>query len=247
MISVALAAYNGRRFIEVQVASILAQLGATDELVVADNGSTDGTWEYLQGLALADPRVKTFHNLTERGVIANFGFALAHCQGDIIFLADQDDRWYPNKVALICATFTQSPGILLVQSDAELIDEQDQLVAPSFFALRHSGPGFFKNFLRNTYQGCTLAIRRELLALALPFPPQLPMHDMWLGLLAERAGEVRFIPDRLTAYRRHADNKSGLNPKGARQVLRWRLDLATALCSRLLRFRRSFRTGRKAS
>ena len=244
MISVALAAFNGRRFIEAQVASILGQLGTTDELVVADNGSTDGTWEYLQQLALQDPRVKAFQNLYDRGVIANFGFALARCQGDIIFLADQDDRWMPDKVAVICATFAQSPRVMLVQSDAELIDELDLPVAPSFFALRHSGPGFFKNFLRNTYQGCTMAIRRELLSLALPFPPQLPMHDMWLGLLAERAGEVRFIPDRLTAYRRHADNKSGLNPRGAGQVLRWRLDLATALASRLLRFRRSIRSGR---
>lgn len=233
MISVALASFNGSRFILPQVESILEQLGADDELVVADNGSTDGTWEILTDLSKRDLRVKIFLNDQIKGVIQNFAYALQQCQGEIIFLADQDDLWYPTKVKAILDVFDRNSPVLLIQSDAELIDENGQLLEPSFFALRQSGPGVLKNFWRNTYQGCTLAFRKSLLAVALPFPAHLPMHDMWLGILAEWTGKVLFIPDRLTAYRRHAGNKSGLLPRETRQVIRWRVDLAIALISRL--------------
>jgi GT2 family glycosyltransferase len=234
MISVAMTAFNGRRFIEAQAASILSQLAQEDELVVADNGSTDGTWQWLTELAAADSRVRALHNTESRGVIANVEFAVRQCRGELIFLADQDDRWLAGKVNRIRAVFASSPRVLLVQSDAELIDESDRPIGPSFYALRDSRPGFWFNFLRNTYQGCTMAFRRELLELALPFPARLPMHDMWFGLLAELAGEVRFIPDRLTAYRRHGENLSGLKPQRFLQILVWRLDLGRALLGAIL-------------
>ncbi len=234
MISVALTSYNGLRFIDEQVESILAQLNDEDELVIADNGSSDGTWAWLSNLARRDPRVRLFQNLATRGVVANFNFALEQCRGDLIFLADQDDRWHPEKVATISKAFTQSPKMLLVQSDADLIDQQGQVIAPSFYALRKSGPGFWKNFARNSYHGCTLAFRRDLLVIALPIPGNVPMHDMWLGLLAELSGEVRFIPDCLTSYRRHDDNLSGLSPRSAGQILAWRFALAWALVARLV-------------
>lgn len=234
MISVALATFNGLRYLPAQVDSILMQLTDQDELVIADNGSDDGTWTWLGSLAQQDPRIRLFQNLESRGVVANFNFALQQCRGDYIFLADQDDLWYPGKISTLCDVFAKSGKILLVQSDADLIDEQGNVIAPSFYALRRSGPGFWKNFARNSYQGCTLAVRRELLDLALPIPGKVPMHDMWLGLLAELTGQVRFIPDRLTSYRRHSENLSGLSPRGIRQILAWRIALALALGSRII-------------
>ena len=243
MISVAMTTFNGLRFLGEQVESILVQLDADDELVIADNGSTDGTWQWLSDLAQRDPRVHLFQNLETRGVVANFNYALQRCSGELVFLADQDDYWHPGKIAAICDAFADSAQILLVQSDADLIDESGQVVAPSFFALRRSGPGFWKNFAKNTYQGCTFAVRHQLLEMALPFPAKVPMHDMWLGLLAELTGDVRFIPDRLTSYRRHGENLSELTPRSAWQILVWRINLALALFSRLLG-RRLHLTGR---
>jgi glycosyltransferase involved in cell wall biosynthesis len=234
MISVAMTTFNGLRFLNQQVESILVQLADDDELVIADNGSTDGTWQWLNDLAQRDPRVHLFQNLETLGVVANFDFALQRCHGELVFLADQDDYWHPGKIAAIRDAFANSAQILLVQSDADLIDENSQVVAPSFYALRRSGPGFWKNFARNTYQGCTFAVRQQLLAIALPFPAKVPMHDMWLGLLAELTGDVRFIPDRLTSYRRHGENLSGLSPRSAWQILVWRFNLALTLAGRLL-------------
>ena len=234
MISVAMITYNGLAFLPAQVASILDQLADQDELVISDDGSTDGTWDFLADLAQKDPRIHLLRNQGRPGIIGNFDHALQHCRGEIIFLSDQDDLWYPGKVARLSEALSTPPMPWLVQSDATLINAQDQVTAPSFYALRHSRPGFWVNFWRNTYQGCTLAFRRELLEIALPLPASLPMHDMWLGLLAELTGQVRFIPDRLTGYRRHDDNQSALSPRSPGQVLAWRIQLGLALTGRCL-------------
>lgn len=235
MISVAMITYNGLAFLPAQVTSILDQLLDQDELVISDDGSTDGTWDFLTDLARKDTRVHLLRNQGRPGIIGNFDHALHHCRGEIIFLSDQDDLWYPGKVARLSEVLSDPPRPWLVQSDAELIDDQDQVTAPSFYALRHSRPGFWANFRRNTYQGCTLAFRRELLAIALPLPAIVPMHDMWLGLLAELSGQVRFVPDRLTGYRRHGDNQSALTPRSPGQVIAWRIQLGLALSGRCLK------------
>ncbi|MDD2458210.1 MAG: glycosyltransferase family 2 protein [Eubacteriales bacterium] len=226
--------YNGLAFLPAQVASILDQLSDQDELVISDDGSSDGTWAFLTDLAHQDPRVRLLRNEGRPGIIGNFDHALQHCRGEIIFLSDQDDLWYPGKVTRLSEALSGPQKPWLVQSDAELIDADGQVTAPSFYALRHSRPGFWANFWRNTYQGCTLAFRRELLEIALPLPATVPMHDMWMGLLAELSGQVRFIPDRLTGYRRHGDNQSALTPRALGQVLAWRIQLGLALAGRCL-------------
>ncbi len=238
MISVAMITYNGLPFLPAQAASILDQLSDQDELIISDDGSTDGSWAFLTDLAQRDPRVRLLRNEGRPGIIGNFDHALQHCRGEIIFLSDQDDLWYPDKVTRLSQALSNPPMPWLVQSDAELIDAQGQVIAPSFYAIRHSRPGFWPNFWRNTYQGCTLAFRRDLLEIALPLPASLPMHDMWLGLLAELTGPVLFVPDRLTGYRRHGANQSALTPHSLGQVLAWRIQLGLALTSRcLLRWR----------
>ena len=233
MISVAMAAYNGLPYIGQQVASILAQLASDDELVVSDNGSTDGTWAWLQQQAAADPRIRPFPYTERQGVVANFEQALGRCRGDLVFLSDQDDIWLPGRVRAMTRPFADNPDLLLVQADAELIDAAGRVTAPSFFAGRRCGPGVLKNFYKNTWQGCSLCCRRRLLDLALPFPPGLPMHDMWLGLIAEICGPVLFLPAVLLQHRRHEQNRSALRRSGWLRVIGWRLRLARALLIKL--------------
>lgn len=233
MISVALAAYNGLPYLREQLESVLRQLGPADELVVSDNGSSDGTWDYVEQAARADGRIILLRCPEAPAILANVAWALRHCRGEIVFLCDQDDVWLPGRVRAMTEALEQDPGLLLVQADAELIDGAGRLLAPSFFALRRCGPGRVKNFIRNTYQGCSIAVRRRLLDLALPFPHELPMHDVWLGLLAERYGRVRFLPQVLTQYRRHGANSSPGGRAAWAQVLRWRFCLARALLTQL--------------
>jgi hypothetical protein len=96
----------------------------------------------------------------------------------------------------------------LVVSDCDVIDKCGRQIHPSFYARRHSGPGLVKNIYKNTYLGCCMAFHAKVLDWALPFPVDIPMHDMWLGTVADMFGTTRFIPQKLTHYRRHGDNAS---------------------------------------
>lgn len=205
MISVCLAAYNGERYIGEQLRSILDQLGSGDEVVVSDDGSTDGTVAVVE--ALHDSRIRLVHH-TDRAsyphtfdyTTHNFEHALRHARGELIFLSDQDDVWLPDKVRLMAEALHEA---LLTVSDCRVTDVGLRVTYPSYFAFNGSRPGFWRNLAHNSFLGSCMAFRRELLDRALPFPRDSVPHDIWLGLLATRLGTVRFVPEPLMLYRRH--------------------------------------------
>jgi glycosyltransferase involved in cell wall biosynthesis len=243
MISVVMATLDGLRYLPVQLESVLRQLGPEDELVVSDNGSTDGTLAFLEKAAAKDKRMLLLVFGSRRGVVANYENALRHAHGDVLLLCDQDDIWLPGRVDFFRTWFVEHPRTLLLQTDAELVDAEGRRTDESFFYLRRSGPGLMKNFVKNGFQGCSLGFRRTLLDVALPFPTRLPMHDMWLGLLAEAAGTLRtaFSPKVLTRHRRHGGNSSSLEHAAWSRVVIWRFRLFGSLLSRWPRVRRAFR------
>lgn len=198
-VSVCMAVYNGEKFIREQIQSVLRQLQAKDELLIFDDSSTDDTVKIITEFA-SDKRLKLSINSSKLGVIKNFDRALKASKGDYVFLCDQDDIWLPDKVSS-CVTELQSH--LLVVTDCKVVDEDLNEISSSFFRLRYSGKGIFKNVWKNSYLGCCMAFRRELLNIGLPLPEKIPMHDMWLGLLAETQGAVLFMPQKLSLYRRH--------------------------------------------
>jgi len=235
MISVCMATCNGERYLRAQLDSVLVQLDAGDELVIADDCSTDGTLALIE--QRDDPRIRLLPGKFRLGVVANFERALSAARGEYVFLCDQDDVWLPNKRAVFIKALANAD---LVVSDCRLTDADLNWVALSFFSLRNSGPGLLRNLLRNSFLGCCMAFRRSLLARALPFPTALPMHDTWLGLVASTTGSVRFAPEVTLLYRRHGDNAS---PTGERShfsrltQLSHRLRFAIALLIRLVSLR----------
>lgn len=230
MISVCLAAYNGERYITQQIDSILMQLGEKDELIVSDDGSTDATCARVQ--AYQDPRIKLIRG-PQAGVIRNVEYLLSHANGELIFLADQDDIWKENKIERIQMIFSQHPDIAVVVSDLTIVDEQEQVLHPSYFHYRKVRAGFYRNILKNSFIGAGMAMRKSLLDQALPFPKNIPMHDMWLGLVAYN--RVYFLPESLVYYRRHEQNASEIQTtSSSKQKLIWRYNLINALIWRLI-------------
>lgn len=219
-----MAVYNGAAYLRPQLQSILAQLRATDEVVVVDDASQDNSAEVLR--SLSDARVHVFHNECNLGVRATFERATRLAQGDILFLSDQDDLWLPGKVDKIIEVFFLNPEITLVASDAQVIDASGRLVADSFFAQRgRFAAGFLHTLLKNKYLGCTLAFRRSMLDHFLPIPKDVPMHDIWFGLINDIYGKTHFIDQPLIAYRRHESNVSpSVGASFVQKVVwRWRL------------------------
>lgn len=230
-LSVALTTYNGRRHLMAQVKSILHQLGPDDELVISDDGSTDGTIDLLLTLSSQDRRIRWVDG-PRIGLIQNFANALRYCQGEIIFISDQDDVWLDDKVTRVLAAFAAHPKALLIQHDARFTDENLKPEDRTVFQWRKARRGILRNILKNSYQGCSIAIRRPLLRIALPFPKEIPMHDQWLGLLAELFGKTIFLDSVLMLYRRHGTNMTAARPGSARQQIAWRVELVKALIER---------------
>lgn len=205
MISAAMATYNGERFIKEQLESILLQLGKDDEVVISDDGSTDETLKIVRGLK--DKRIRLFDG-PKAGVKQNFANAIEKCSGETIFLADQDDVWLPNKVAIVMEAFRKENCECVVH-DCEVFDsESGKIIESSFFAWRGSKAGKWKNIWKNSYIGCCMAFKAEMKKYILPIPNDIEMHDQWIGVMCEEHGKSVFLPEVLLKYRRHEGNRS---------------------------------------
>ncbi|MBK8804701.1 MAG: glycosyltransferase [Fibrobacteres bacterium] len=233
MISVAMATCQGESLVGRQLASILAELSAEDQVVVADASSTDGTLEVVR--SFGDPRVEIVPDLPRGQIPATFEAALERCRGETIFLSDQDDLWLPGKVQACLDALARS-GASLVVHDAVVVDGQGRILAESFSSLVGFCPGFWRNLRRSGYLGCATAFRRRLLDTALPFPERLPMHDWWLGLLAERRGGTMRLDTPLIHHVRHGANANfqpGRSPYSYPRRLMFRLTMLARVAARL--------------
>lgn len=232
-VSVCMPVYNGMPYLKEQVESILQQLAPNDELVISDDGSSDDSLNWLQ--SLHEPRIRIIQETPSKNPSYNLEKALQAAKGAYILLSDQDDVWLPGKVNQM---FVSLQSHVLVVHDCMVTDEKLNVQVPSFFAQHGSGAGFVKNFIRNSYLGCCMGFRRELLHKALPFPRPLGMHDIWLGLVAALWFKTSFISDKLVLYRRHGKNASSTSDKskfGLLQQLQLRLTLALQLTATIFR------------
>ncbi len=222
MRSVCLACHNGEDFLRRQILSILPQLSAEDELLIGDDGSSDGSLEVVQGIG--DSRIRVWSE-SFGGVMPNFEFLLRQARGEWILLSDQDDEWLPGRVALLDEVPDHA---WLALCDAQVVDGEGRELRPSLFRARNARPGYWHNLWRNGYTGCCMALRRPLLRHVLPFPAGIGMHDWWIGLTAERLGRSWWSEKRLVRHFRHGRNAtSGLEksriPRRLQIAMRLRL------------------------
>jgi len=242
-VSVALATYQGARFVEAQVRSILEQSRPVDEIVVGDDGSTDGTVDLIRALvgATADgPRLVVLPPAERSGVAANFSRVLGATTGDLVVLSDQDDVWHPDRVEAAVARFAAEPELDVLFGDARLVDaDGGDLGATLFGALpvRESellaierGRPLDVLLRRNVATGATMAVRRRAVDRALPVGAGW-IHDEWLAATAAVAGRIGVERRPLVDYRQHGGNEIGvvaptlryrirrmLEPRGERNV-----------------------------
>ena len=176
MKSVAMAYYNGAKYIDEQIRSILANMEDTDELIISVDDASDGSETILQNWAQNDPRIRIIKG-PGKGVVKNFENAFRHCRGDIIFLSDQDDVWKKNKMIKIQQAF-EDPKVMAVVHDAQIVDEKLSSLNETTFEWRDSKAGFWKNMKKNSYIGCCMAVRRSALKRILPIPDNIWIHSV---------------------------------------------------------------------
>lgn len=206
MISVCIATYNGKAFLRQQLDSILAQLGQDDEVVISDDCSTDQTLEIID--SYGDARIRVLRHdpssVTTTFPIDrpthNFEHALQHAKGDIIFLADQDDVWLPDKVRRMTEALCDAD---LAMHDCKIVDERLDPIAPSYFSMVGVSTNAWHNAMKCTLLGCCMAMRRCVVEAALPFPKTQVGHDLWLGMVADRKFRFTLVSEPLLLYRKH--------------------------------------------
>lgn len=219
-ISVAMAVYNGQKYLKEQIESILHTLEDHDELIISVDPGTDDSEAIIQ--SFPDPRIHTIQG-PGKGATANFENAIQHCQNEIIFLSDQDDIWMPEKRKKVLAAF--DPETMVVLHDAIVVDDQMHCIHPSFFDHRGTKLGIHHNILKNSYMGCCMAFRKDMVSVITPFPKDLPMHDQWIGLCGEKLGHNKLIHEPLLIYRRHEENASAMEHADMVQMIQWRFYL----------------------
>jgi len=234
MVSVLLAAYCNTEhceYIAEQMASIRPQLGEFDELLVSDD-SPEGCVAVKEAVGtFDDPRIRYIEGPARGSTVWNIEFLLQEARGELLVLSDQDDVWLPGKLARVREHLPAGePAVLL--HDAKVTDEQLHVTHESLFAQRGVAPGFWRNFIKNGYTGCCMALTKELLPYILPFPEGIPMHDQWIGLRGERVARVIFLREALILHRRHAGAQTGQAATGLGQKIRWRVGMAKALLRR---------------
>lgn len=213
---VALATYNGERYLGAMLDSLTRQTRKPDKIFAVDDASTDTTVQILE--AFKKQPMAIIRQERNCGVTANFSTAieaaLAECTDeDFIALADQDDIWLPEKLEIL---EREIGGADLVFGDAEVIDANGNVTADSWRRLAGLPTELsFKARLtsQTNVTGCMSLCRVGMLKRALPIPPQTFLHDEWFGIFAANGAGVKATPKKVIQYRLHDSNTIGLRHK----------------------------------
>lgn len=220
-ISVALCTYNGSSYIEKQLNSILYQQDfKVDEIVICDDNSTDETLEILNSFKTKHPSLFSIHvNEYNVGSTKNFEKAISLCSGDYIFLADQDDIWKEDKIKKTLAVFDENPSAEGVFSNADLIDQEDNLIPSitiwdSVFFLEKELPkpiDFFNVITKNgnVVTGATLCIKNSVKSFIFPFTEDV-LHDEKIAVSLALRESLFYSRENLISYRIHDKQQVGM-------------------------------------
>lgn len=234
-IQILLATYNGARFLPEMIRSLEGQTEQDFEVLVRDDGSSDGTQDIILRWADRNPgRVRILPTAAPSGsAMRNFDILLQQSQAPYVLFADQDDVWQADKVARTWAALRQGEaqvGVgrpVLAFSDLRLVDEVGSPICGSFWRFRkvdaRRGIRFQRLLLDNLVTGCAMGINSAARQRCGSVPDRAMMHDWWLALVCAAFGTLVPIPDALIDYRQHGGNSVGAAPWTAMAALRTKL------------------------
>ncbi len=231
-VAISMATHNPpAELFERQIESIREQTHTDWVCVISDDCSSADRVAAIEAIVGDDPRFALSRSPERLGFYRNFERALAMAPADARFvaMADQDDRWEPDKLETLLGAIGDAG---LVYSDARIVDRRGELISDTYWSQRRNNYTDLTSLLiANTVTGAASLFRREVLDLALPFPPELgkPYHDHWLGCVALASGRIAYVDRPLYDYVQHREAALG----HARANL-----LASAEASPLARIRR---------
>lgn len=238
MISVCMATFNGERYIAEQIESILTQLGPDDELIISDDGSTDKTLDIIRGfnnrrikiVPLDGSKSQVLENafnkefsLIQR-ISLNFLNALSYAEGDTIYLADQDDVWKCNKIA-ICEERLRD-NMITIHRRIDVDGDLAPLKKNNTSYQENRKASLLQSLKVSHFQGACMAFRKEILQQIKKnfdlFKSCPISHDHSIGYIAMAyfgRSKIDFNPKQLILYRRHGSNVSPTGEKSKHSLM----------------------------
>lgn len=219
-IDILMATYNGERFLQEQIHSILNQSYSHFRLLICDDQSTDSTPEILAKFEKTYPKhIKIIPGHRKYGSSQCFSFLLEHIESNYIMFADQDDIWLHNKIEnamnsmkLLEQQFGNDIP-LLVHSDLKVVNANLDELSSSFWnyckIFPKKGASLNRLLVQNVVTGCSILMNRALVNKALPIPEESIQHDWWLALVAAAFGHIKEIDQPSILYRQHSANAIG--------------------------------------
>lgn len=230
-VGILMATYNGEKYIEEQIKSIVEQTHKDWELWIRDDNSFDMTLEIINRIAHKDKRIRLISSQSKNlGVIDNFSILLSIVNKHNYYLTcDQDDVWDVNKIEIMLKEIISleekygSETPIAIFSDLRLINSDGKVTSNSFYDSREIECSLKVFAFENYAIGCTMIFNKALKGISIPFPEGIIMHDWWISLKALTSGHLSYLPKQLVSYRQHQDNVVGASQRNLRKsFFKWK-------------------------
>ena len=207
LVSIAMATYNGEKFITEQLESLVNQTYKNIEIVIVDDCSTDNTVRIIKDFQKKYGSITLIEKDSNSGITKTFEHAIRNCKGEYIALSDQDDVWLSNKIEILLDELGSEDAIY---SNSLLVDKNGIFLNTDFKSLMnlqsyYSGAPFL---LANCVPGHTILMKTEFAKTVFPFPDHL-MFDRWISFCAASNNGIKYVDKPLVKYRQHDDNVIG--------------------------------------
>jgi len=220
LVEILMATYNGEKFIEEQLNSILSQSYTNWKLIIRDDNSTDNTQKIINKyIRLYPDKIFLIKNDIKRiGACQNFSKLLEYSQAKYIMFSDQDDIWFNNKIEVSLNKIREleknygEHTPILIHTDSKVVDENCNIIAESFWKYQNINPKatqFNRLLIQNVVTGCTMIINKSLKNKTLPISKKAIMYDWWIALVASCFGVIEILDFPTLYYRQHSSNTIG--------------------------------------
>lgn len=245
MISIAMTTYNGEKYVQRQLESIVNQTLPADEIIICDDGSCDATVEIIRKFVAENQRnnIRLVENKENLGYVRNFYKAISLTVGDYIFLADQDDEWHPNKIERSMQVM-EAEHASVICTNSRFIDEQSKVIQDSSCYDRNpfidnvnqtlTPISFYELVIGNIAQGCTYCFTKEVKEVYLRVNSTNLIHDHQIMFVAALLGKACFLDEVLIDYRLHGSNMVGFGSAEEAQKIHWKIPTLKPVMVRFL-------------
>jgi len=207
-ISVCMCTYNGEKYIERQLRSIVSQAMQPNEVIIVDDSSSDRTVQIIEKFSSRYNYIKLYINSSNMGVNHSFLKSIRKSSNGIVVFSDQDDFWYKDRLAVIDQIFKGDCNVSMVVTNAHIYNNE-KYTGLTTFDIHKPTRSFLKVFYKNRFIGCQIAIRKAKISENITIP-KYTYYDHLIALLLLQSEGVSFINRPLSKYARHENTVTEL-------------------------------------